>query len=462
MTCASLELPRVAIIGGGPGGLMTAYQLQKHANLPFEITIFEAGSRVGGKVLTKRFSRAAVAYEAGAAELYDYSAVGEDPLRELIAELGLSTRPMDGSALFVNKQLLKDWHGVRAQMGEAAWTALQEFDQRAKDWMSPKEYYDSDLKEGEPDPFTTESFQSVLARIPDANVRRYLLTMVHSDLATEPQQTNAAYGLQNYLMNDPAYMRLYTIDGGIERLPQELFKRIEATILLNQPVFRIERTDDGMINVISRGHGETFEDEFDFVVVALPLNWLPVIEWGGDILANAMDRHYAHYDHPAHYLRVSILFEQPFWRARVNESYFMFDAFGGCCLYDESSRNWSESHGVLGWLLGGEEAKKLSRCTDDELIEMVLDALPSCFQHGRALFVEGRVHRWTGAVNGLPGGVPARDLDTRHLPEPTQHPNLFVVGDYLFDSTLNGVLDSADYVATWLVEKMEDANSLAD
>ena len=27
---------------------------------------------------------------------------------------------------------------------------------------------------------------------------------------------------------------------------------------------------------------------------------------------------------------------------------------------------------------------------------------------------------------------------------------MFVVGDYLFDSTLNGVLDSADYVADWL------------
>ena len=30
-----------------------------------------------------------------------------------------------------------------------------------------------------------------------------------------------------------------------------------------------------------------------------------------------------------------------------------------------------------------------------------------------------------------------------------------------FDSTLNGVLDSADYVATWLVEKMEDAPTLS-
>ncbi len=31
-----------------------------------------------------------------------------------------------------------------------------------------------------------------------------------------------------------------------------------------------------------------------------------------------------------------------------------------------------------------------------------------------------------------------------------EHPNLFLVGDYLYDSTLNGVLDSAEYVSDWI------------
>jgi hypothetical protein len=46
-------------------------------------------------------------------------------------------------------------------------------------------------------------------------------------------------------------------------------------------------------------------------------------------------------------------------------------------------------------------------------------------------------------------------MDVRHVPDPRQHANLFVVGDYLFDSTLNGVLDSADFVASWISEDME-------
>jgi hypothetical protein len=132
----------------------------------------------------------------------------------------------------------------------------------------------------------------------------------------------------------------------------------------------------------------------------------------------------------------------------------MLDAFGGCCLYDESSRNGSKSTGALGWLLAGDAATNAGNRTDAELIEMVLDSLPTALQHGRKLFVEGQVHRWIDSVNGLPAGSPALDMESRHIPEPA-HPNLFAVGDYLFDSTLNGVLDSADFVAECLTEEIE-------
>lgn len=47
------------------------------------------------------------------------------------------------------------------------------------------------------------------------------------------------------------------------------------------------------------------------------------------------------------------------------------------------------------------------------------------------------------------------DMESRHIPEPA-HPNLFAVGDYLFDSTINGVLDSADFVAECLTEAIEE------
>lgn len=436
---------------------MLAYELQKHATRPFTTTLFEASARLGGKILTRQFSNAPLQYEAGAAELYDYSRVGEDPLRQLIAELQLPTRPMGGSTVILENRLLANTDDIRDALGPKACHVLQQFDRVAKDWMSSKEYYNSDWKEANGDRMLQDSFQSVLSQIPNDLARRYLQTMVHSDLATEPHLTNGSYGLQNYLMNDPAYMKLYSIDGGIERLPRELASRIEANVRLNQRVTLVEKTEENRVRVHSVREDTSIHEDFDFVVVALPNNLLPNLEWGGDVLTKAMTDHHAYYDYPAHYLRVTLLFKERFWRDRITESWFMLDAFDGCCLYDESSRNESDSYGALGWLLGGEAALRLSSRSDEELIPMMLQSIPPFWNAEAAQLLEGHVHRWVGAVNGLPAGVPAVDMDRRHQPEPGEHPNLFVIGDYLFDSTLNGVLDSAIYVSDWLVAEMERA-----
>jgi len=362
---------------------------------------------------------------------------------------------MQGTSVVLNDQVLRDVDDVGRVYGDATRQALLAFDERARQWMSPQEYYDADWKESNADPMTSRSFYDELAQVPDEAARLYLRTLVHSDLATEPHRTSASYGLQNYLMNDASYMRLYTIEGGIERLPQELAVRVEAKILLREPVVRVERTQYETLRVISQRNGKVASDEYDFVVVALPNACIPLIDWGGDALGEAMHRHCVHYDYPAHYLRVSVLFREIFWEQSLLESYTMLDAFGGCCLYDESSRNGCRSAGVLGWLLAGDAAMVASNLTDEQLITRAMDSLPTFLQHGRELFVEGQVHRWIGSVNGLPGGSPVMDMESRHIPEPA-HPNLFAVGDYLFDSTINGVLDSADFVAECLTEAIEE------
>ena len=80
----------------------------------------------------------------------------------------------------------------------------------------------------------------------------------------------------------------------------------------------------------------------------------------------------------------------------------------------------------------------------DRQLLTVLDSLPAELQHGRASVLDAAVHRWLATVNVIPGGFPCRDIRSNHLPEPDEHPGLFLVGDYIFDATLNGVLDSAD------------------
>lgn len=453
-----MNVPSVGIVGGGPGGLMTAYGLQKLVDSPLRTTLFEAGSRLGGKILTGRFDSAPVRYEAGAAEFYDYSKFGDDPLKDLVAELGLPIRRMGGPAVVMEGRVLANLDDVRQRWGDQAARAWREFDRRAKDRITPGEFYaaDDDAPFIAPPPADVPRFDVELNRIADPRTRRFIERLIHSDLAAEPHQTSVVYGLQNYLMNDSAYMDLYGIEGGNERLVQELAGRIAARVQLERRVVSVGRAGERLAvrSVDARG---AYEDVFDFLVVSLPLEPLGRIEFQGERLSAAMRAHQSHFDHPAHYLRITLLFDRPFWRDVVDDSYWMLDAFDGCCLYDESSRQPGCRHGVLGWLLGGDAALAAASASDESLVAQALDSLPDFLSRGRACYREGRVHRWIGAVNAIPGGLSPVPLDRRHRPEPIEHPGLFLTGDYLFDSTLNGVLDSADYASAWIAALIAEA-----
>src|SRR3984957_13533848 len=107
----------LAIVGGGPGGLMSAWYLKKKLGALCRVTLFEASNRVGGKILTRKFDAAPAMYEAGVAEIYDYSMTGPDPLRELIQHFRLQTIPMDAEQVQLDGELLNDVPGMRRKYG---------------------------------------------------------------------------------------------------------------------------------------------------------------------------------------------------------------------------------------------------------------------------------------------------------------------------------------------------------
>lgn len=451
----------VAIVGGGPGGLMTGYLLRKLANRPFQLSLFESSERLGGKVITPRFSRLPVSYEAGAAEFYDYSPIDEDPLQELVAELGLSTTPMGGNSVFLRGQRYATLDDIELGLGPAVQRGLLEFHERAWGRMSAREFYESDNSEVLDESAEAASqagcvrFESERRQLTSLPLRTFLETLIHSDLAAEWDQTSVGYGLQNYLMNDPRYMRLYSIAGGNEQLVERLADRTAMNVCLQQPVLSVECVAGGRLRLRIASAEGISERDFDTVVLCLPMLALAAVEFRGERLRGAMQRHFEHHDHPADYLRVTLLFRQQFWQSWLVDSWCMLDAWGGCCLYDETARQPDAGYGILGWLFGGAAAKELNAMTDEQLIEVALCTLPRDQELARKLQLEGRVHRWIGAVSAMPGGERPTRLDLRHQPEPVEHSGLFVVGDYLFDSTLNGVLDSAACVAGWVAAELE-------
>ena len=305
-------------------------------------------------------------------------------------------------------------------------------------------------------PWARRTCQQVLDDVVDPVARRYLKIGAHSDMATEPHLASGLIGLRNFLKSVPGYGAQYSIEGGMERLARRIADRLTSTRFeLEAVVTALSRRRDGRYTIRFRRGRTAIEEDFDAVVLAVPYNHLQAIEMTGERLRRAMAAHVAHYDSPGHYLRVSVLFDRPFWRRLFTGSWIMLDAFGGCCVYDESPGRDTDGYGVLGWLLAGADALRLSNADDRTLAALVLDSLPDAlFDEARSRAVETKVHRWAGAVSGQPGGFRVRPPREAHQPEPVEHPGLAVVGDYLFDSTLNGVLRSASIATELILEAL--------
>jgi protoporphyrinogen oxidase/SAM-dependent methyltransferase len=445
----------LAIVGGGPGGLMSAWYLKRKLGDLCRVTIFEASDRLGGKILTRKFDKAPAMYEAGVAEIYDYSMTGPDPLRELIQHFGLQTIPMDAAQVQLDSELLNDVPDMRRKYGPKTADAIEAFRRKCTELVSPIEYYEGVGAHDNEHPWAHLTAEEVLDReVDDATAKRFFKVMARSDIATESHNTNGLNALKNFVMDVDGYIGLYSIQNGNEQLIECLQSEVDADIQLNHRILKVGKTAAGRYRLnMMNGKGPEAQD-FDLVLVCLPHSWLATMGWEGEDLRKSMVKHIAYFDRPAHYLRISLLFDEPFWGDKIPGAWFMSEAFGGCCVYNEGARHDVGKHGVLNFLIAGSDALAFANLSEQELIEAALKSLPSSLGDARAYFMEGKVHRWLSSVNALPGGLPVRDVMTNHRPEPKQHPGLVVVGDYLFDSTLNGLLDSSDAATDIILTEM--------
>ncbi|MGL5139155.1 MAG: flavin monoamine oxidase family protein, partial [Beijerinckiaceae bacterium] len=440
----------IAIVGGGPGGLMTSWHIDNKLEHEANVTIFEASNRLGGKIVTRKFDKVDALYEAGVAEIYGYWSLGPDPLREMIDNFGLKTVPMDSETVVMDGQVMVGVEGVKQTFGAKTANAVKSFRKTCSKMLTPAQYYEGVGKEDNSHPWVNQSCQTLLEReVDDETARKFFKIAARSDIASEPHLTSGLNGLKNFLMDLDGYIDLYSIVGGnqqlIDKLVEHNLKDKNNKVELNSRVLRCGRNDSGKYYLHVQAGGKTTIREFDMVVFCLPHNWLCTVEFDGDELQKAMVRHIAHFDRPAHYLRVSLAFDKKVWEPHVPQSWWMSDTFGGCCVYIENTRHdYPKNHGALGWLIAGADALAYCNLSDEELIDAAIESLPPVFGNARKHLVEGKVHRWISSVNAIPGGVPVRGARDNHLPDPDTNPGIFVTGDYLYDSTLNGLLDSCD------------------
>ena len=440
---------------------MTARLLEQKCGADCETTVFEASHRIGGKLHTRKFSKADAAYESGVAECYGYVS-GDDPLRSLVDDLGLETIATAGSTVVMNGRIIRDDDDLARVGGPATRAAVESFRAISAQALSIDEWRGRLPAEGAADPAAAMTGTDLLELVDDEFARRYLSLLAHSDVAAEPHQTSARYALRKMVMGLPGYGSVYTLRGGMEELPRRLAQHLTRTrIELNARIVRIGRHADGGYSLTVRRGRELAVEQADVVVLAVPHGALYAIECEDDDLRRNFAAHIAAYDRPGHYLRVSLLFERAFWPTEIAGAWFMLDAFGGCCVYDETARHQHESCGVLGWLIAGADALMLCNADDETLAELAVGSLPGALaETARRNLCECRVHRWAGAVSARPGRSAPAGSEELPLLDRSGRGGLCVVGDYLFDATLNGVLRSATEVAQ-LIAASRPSDALA-
>src|SRR5690349_20335911 len=236
----------LAIVGGGPGGLMSAWYLKKKLGELCRITLFEASDRLGGKVLTRKFDSAPATYEAGVAEIYDYSMTGPDPLRELIQRFGLQTIPMDAEQVQLDGELLNDVAGMRRKYGAKTADAIDAFRSKCTEMVSPFEYYEGVGSHDNEHPWAYLSCEEVLEKeVADPTAKRFFKVMARSDIATEAHNTNGLNALKNFVMDIDGYIGLYSIQNGNEQLIDCLRSEVDASIHLNHRVLKVGKSESG-------------------------------------------------------------------------------------------------------------------------------------------------------------------------------------------------------------------------
>lgn len=451
---------QIAIVGGGPAGLFTAYILNQRL-AEADITLFESSSRLGGKIVTDRFDDG-TPFESGVAELYEYKGPGDkDPLRSLIEnDLGLATVDMSGGGVVLRGQVLRDRSDLEMAFGRATRQRVDRFHERMTELM-PLEKYTQRWQPDNDHPWANKTFRDCIEmELGDDEVaKEYVETACASDLATESYTCNGLNGIKNILLDNDEYMQLYHIAGGIERLPAVLVSRLQANIRLESSVRAVDR-DESRYRVRYQNEGRDKDETFDFVFLAMPNHWLTQLKFPDPKLCQAIRKFLEHYDQPAHYFRVSLLFDKPWWsRFNFPGEFWMMDCFNGCCVYDESKR-WRRGRGdghVLSFLLAGQDALLMCAANRslDEIIESVIYALPEEWRpEAMESLLDGQIDSFAGSINAQPGGWPAKELREQHHPEPKEHPGVFIVCDALFDSTLNAALISANTAVEILLEEM--------
>jgi monoamine oxidase len=362
----------VIVVGAGLAGLSAATQLMKDGA---RVTVVEARNRVGGRVLTVRdaFLQGQHA-EAGG----DFVDRGQDEIRRLAEEYGLTVRPILRKGFsFVRYRDVGMIHG-RPMLGERAWKPVADGAKPLlKDYQRAEQRWDSAVARSLAQRSIAQWLDEIHA---DAGMRSMVRSLRGFFLA-DPEDLSLLVLIEQLASEAPGQEAMGRIEGGNDRLPAAMAAAVGDGLYLNTVACAV-RYDQASVRVALRSAGgDQTEMKADYVILAVPVTTLRAID-----VMPALPPEQAKVFSRLKYGRVTkslLQFDRRFWKRKDRSPAYGTDAPTGA-IWDSNEEQRGRS-GILTLMAGGQASEDSQKIVSQEGAEGLVRALGWLKPQGTAL-----------------------------------------------------------------------------
>jgi monoamine oxidase len=338
------------VIGAGLAGLAAAYRLKQNKKENWDVVVYEAAPRIGGRVMSHRFRKPA-GYRHLVCELGgEWIGTDHCAMMRLVRDLGLPLIDHQYSLSFArsNKKI-----GRFYEPGEWTFSSelKQKFDQFACEFKSltPAGRHALDRLDW------WNKLKSLGFTIRDLHERDL---MDSTDSGESIRHTSAYSAAAEYVEGNASDEMDYKIDGGNSRLIDVLEARIgRSFVRTKMPVHSITH-DNGKVFV---GFDNGERDSADACICAIPSSCLGKITWDP-----APDKHLAAAEQLqyARITKTAILYENPFWDKPPQGGFSLFTNLASDFCF-ESTHLQTGRGGILCSYSIGDKADDIASEPDD-------------------------------------------------------------------------------------------------
>ncbi len=276
----------IMIVGAGMAGLVAASLLKDAGH---HVNIIEGSNRVGGRVLTFRFSEETY-FEAGAMRIPEM----HDLVFEYIRKFGLLVNPFINSTpedfIYANGILTRakiyerdpDILRYPVAPSERGKTAQQLFNMAVQpiiDFINKDPERNWPIVEKQLDQYSVYTFLKFYPYRPKTTFSEGAIEMMSVLLSLEGIMEEAFLEILRDMMLFKPETRFYEITGGNDRLPQAFLPQLQQNIIFNQRVTKIiQHSDCVTLNYMDTQSFDPYAMSGDLAIMTIPFTVMQQVE----------------------------------------------------------------------------------------------------------------------------------------------------------------------------------------